>query len=83
MIKEKIIVNVWNDFYTQKFELLCSELEKGFIVVPYVDCIGHIRNNWVQEAYKEDLIKKYGESLKVNCSECTYSYHYEYELKGV
>lgn len=54
-------VNVKNDFYQSSMDELCEKLEAGEKVHIYVDCIGHTRAAWVEEAYVKELEKKYGE----------------------
>ncbi len=73
-------VNCGNDFYQRFFEDVCSLLDSGSVVKVYVDCIGHTRNNTVQEIYKEKLDEKYGSKLKAECEQGGYSYSYAYQL---
>ncbi len=75
------LINCGNDFYPTFFENLCKALEEGCVVSAYVDCIGHTRNNRVQEVYREKLIEKYGEKLSYKNSGGEFSYSYYYELK--
>lgn len=77
---ENKVINCGNDFYEQFFDKVCKELEDGLSVKVYVDCIGHTRNNIVQEIYKEKLTEKYGAAIKINCDEGGYSYFYIYQL---
>ncbi len=72
------IVNCWNDFYEERFDAICKELELGEHVKAIVDCIGHTRNNMVQNIYKEALEKTYGDRLLINaiCSDSCFSYEY-------
>lgn len=79
MEKAKLI-DCWNDFYKERFDEVCKELEQGERVKVYIDCIGHTRNNMAQEAYKRALVKKYGERLIVKISEGACSYSYSYSL---
>lgn len=74
-------VNCGNSFYNNKFNLVCEELENGFEVSVYIDCIGHTRNNMGQEAYKKALIEKYGDRLEVIYHDGVCSYSYSYKLK--
>ena len=74
------LVNCGNDFYPQKFEELCKELEAGEHVNVYIDCIGHTRNNWVQEVYKEKLEEKYGDKLVTHYNAPYHCYDYDYKL---
>ena len=80
MSKEKLLLNVGNDYYESSFNELCEELENGKRVQVYVDCIGHTRNNWVQDSYRTKLYAKYGEELLIECSEGVHCYHYTFEL---
>lgn len=81
MEKKTICFDVGNDFYQDKLEELKQELEKGCSVNVYVDCIGHSRNNYTQEAYKDALVKHYGNKLQVQYNSGVCSYDYTYELK--
>ena len=74
-------VNCGNDFYDNKFKLVCEKLEEGFQVDVYIDCIGHTRNNMTQEAYKKALVEKYGDNLEVIYHNGVCSYSYSYKLK--
>ncbi len=76
-----MLVNCGNDYYTEYFDEVCNHLESGETVQVYINCIGHTRNNYTQEAYKQALVKKYGDRLEVKCSNGVCSYHYEYKLK--
>ena len=78
--KDAICISVANGFYQDKLQLLIDALDKGQMVVPIVDCIGHTRNNSTQEAYKSELIKRYGSRLIVECSSGVCSYNYTYKL---
>lgn len=71
-------INVSNCFRTERFNVLCEELEKGEKVHIYVDCIGHTRRAMTEEEYEENLQKKYGERL---CKEGKYSSDTAYFLK--
>ena len=75
------LIDCGNDFYIGHFNEVCAELEKGETVRVYINCIGHTRNNMSQEAYKRELVKKYGDKLEVMCSEGVCSYSYSYSLK--
>lgn len=77
----KVMINCGNDYYDKYFILLCEWLEKGYIVSPYIDCIGHSRNNRSQESYKQALENKYGERLETIFHEGVCSYSYSYKLK--
>lgn len=74
-------INGGNSFHEKAFNDICKELEQGESVKVFIDCIGHTRNNDEQEAYKEALVKKYGDRLAVKCSEGVCSYNYSYKLK--
>lgn len=74
-------VNCLNDFYESKFNELCAELENGHTIETYIDCIGHNKNNNVQEIYSEKLFDKYGERLIKIINDNGYSYTYTYSLK--
>ncbi len=74
------LINCGNDFYEQFFDEVCKELEAGRSVKVYVDCIGHTRNNNVQEIYKERLAQKYDGKIKIDCEEGGYSHSYIYQL---
>ncbi len=80
-MKEPKFINCANDFYESRFNEVCAALEQGEKVKVYIDCIGHTRNNMAQEAYKEHLIKKYGDKLTVEQSKGAYSYSYTYTLQ--
>ena len=60
-MKEVKWINVRNDFYKDKFDTLCEELENGETIHIYVDCIGHTRAAWVEESYVQKLKNKYGD----------------------
>lgn len=59
-------INVSNDFCSERFEVLCGELESGTHCNIYVDCIGHSRANWVEALYAERLKERYGDRLCVS-----------------
>ena len=61
-----VLVNGKNYFNEESFNKICELLEHGKWVEVFIDCIGHTRNNNEQEKYKQDLMKKYGDSLEVN-----------------
>lgn len=75
------VVNGQNYFNEKSFIEICEALEKIQVVQVYIDCIGHTRNNNEQEVYKEKLIERYGDRLKVDKVDGGYSYHYEYMLR--
>lgn len=75
------VVNGQNYFNEKSFNEICEALETIQVVQVYIDCIGHTRNNNEQEVYKEKLIEKYGDRLKVDKVDGAYSYHYEYMLR--
>lgn len=76
------LINGANYFNPVSFNKACEALEQGHTIEMYIDCIGHTRNNNEQEAYKEALIKKYGDGLKVEKEQGTYSYCYIYSLNA-
>lgn len=73
-------INCGNDFYERFFEQVCQELDAGQAVKIYVDCIGHTRNNTVQEIYKEKIEEKYGDAVTTHREDGGYSYSYTYQL---
>ena len=77
-MKEAKFINVSNCYRTEKFNLLCDELEKGERVHIYIDCIGHTRREMVTEEYEEALQKKYGDRF---CKEGKYISDTAYFLK--
>ena len=74
-------IDCGNYFHQKAFNEVCEVLEKGEGVEVYIDVIGHSRNNYEQEAYKEALENKYGDNLKVEKNDGAYSYSYSYRLK--
>lgn len=78
-MKESKLINVSNDFRTERFNVLCEELEQGERVQIYVACIGHTRKVWVEEEYAKQLQKKYGERLCIEEGQ----WETVYFLKGV
>lgn len=74
-------INGGNYYNEQAFNEICEALEKAQTVSVYIDCIGHTRNNMEQEAYKDALIKEYGDRLMIEKSESAYSYSYSYMLR--
>ena len=74
-------INGGNYFHERAFNEVCEALEKGESIEVYIDVIGHSRNNYEQEAYKEALENKYGDRLKVEKNDGAYSYSYSYRLK--
>lgn len=81
-IKNAELVNCGNDYYPGCFNEVCARLEAGKTVRTYIDCIGHTRNNNVQEVYQEKLQEKYRESLQIEKSGGGLSYSYFYCLNG-
>lgn len=77
----KMLIDCGNYFHEKAFNEVCEALEQGETVRVYIDCIGHTRNNYEQETYKEKLIDKYGSKLNVKCSNGACSYSYEYKLE--
>ena len=80
MGKEAKLINCGNDFYTIYFDKVCEALEQGEAVQVYIDCIGHTRNNWAQDSYKDALVKKYGDRLIVTTEAGAYCYSHSYVL---
>lgn len=74
------LLNCGNDFYPHLFDRLCSTLEDGLKVKAYIDCIGHTRNNMVQDIYKEKIEEKYGDKVRAEREPGGYSYSYIYQL---
>ncbi len=74
-------INGGNYYHEKAFNEICETLEKGEAVTVYIDVIGHGTNNREQEIYKEALLKKYHDRLKVEKSEGAYSYSYTYGLR--
>jgi len=74
-------INCKNYFNKDSFNEVCKVLENGDCVSVYIDCIGHTRNNYEQETYKEELVKKYGDKLIVDCIKGNFCYSYSYRLK--
>lgn len=56
-------VNVKNDVYESSLNELRKELDAGSLVHIYVDCIGHTRAAWVEEAYVSKLKSIYGDKF--------------------
>lgn len=75
-------VNCGNYFTEGRLNELCEVLEKEGAARVYIDCTGHSRNNWEQDTFREELLKRYGARLDVECVKGAYSYHYEYRLKN-
>ena len=76
-----VTINGGNYFHERAFNEACSALEKIQVVQIQIDCIGHTRNNNEQEAYKEALLEKYADRLKVDKIDGAYSYSYVYALR--
>ena len=74
-------INGGNYFHEKAFNEICEALEKGEAVEVYIDVIGHSRNNYEQEAYKEALENKFGDRLQTTENSGAYSYSYSYQLK--
>ena len=81
MKKYDVLVDVGNDFYEKYLKELIKELDQGKKVEPYVNCIGHTRNNMTQERYRTELKNHYGNKLHIELSEGAYSYSYIYWLE--
>ena len=75
-------INGGNYFNEKAFNEICESLEKGEQTQVYIDCIGHTRNNYEQETYKEELIDKYGDRLIVELIKGSFSNCYSYNLKN-
>lgn len=74
-------IDCGNYFHEKAFNEVCEALEKGEAVEVYIDVIGHTRNNYEQEAYKEALQQKYGSRLQIDKIDGAYSYSYTYGLR--
>lgn len=74
-------INGQNYFNKASFNEMCEALEKGESISVYIDVVGHTRNNYEQEAYREALTEKYKDRLQVDKMDGAYSYHYEYGLR--
>ena len=59
---------------------MCEAWEHGATILVGIESIGHTRNNREQEIYKEALLEKYGDRLKIKCNRGIVSYSYEYKL---
>ena len=70
-----------NYFNKKSFNEMCEALEKAESIEIYINVVGHSRNNYEQEAYREALEEKYGSRLKVEKVDGAYSYSYTYRLK--
>lgn len=79
-MKNTKTIDCGNYYQSKHFGELCEALEQGEAVSVYIDCIGHTRNNYTQEEYRDQLIKKYGDNLIVEQSTGVCSYHYNYKL---
>ena len=75
------VINGQNYFNEKSFNEICEALESGEAVGVYIDVIGHGTNNREQEIYKEALIEKYQDRLKVDKIDGSYSYSYMYGLR--
>lgn len=75
-------INGKNYFNKTSFNEICEALEQGEAVKVYIDCIGHTRNNYEQETYKEALTEKYADRLTAEKNDGAYSYSYSYHLKS-
>ena len=76
-----MLINGGNYFHEKAFNEICEALESAKSVQVYIDCIGHTRNNNEQEIYKEALIEKYADRLKIDKTDGGYSYSYSYCLR--
>lgn len=75
-------INGGNYFHEKAFNELCEALERLEAVQVYIDCIGHGANNREQEAYKEALLEKYSDRLKIEKNDGAFSYSYVYRLQS-
>lgn len=80
MERDYVWISVGNYFTEQSLEEVKQELEKGQKVEPIVNCIGHTRNNMVQEEFKKALEDYYKERLIIELDEGWCSYSYKYKL---
>ena len=81
IVKEPRLINGKNYFNQDSFTEMCKELEAGYPIEVYIDCIGHTRNNYEQENYRKALQQKYGERIETEIHEGACSYSYSYKLK--
>lgn len=77
----RVIINGKNYLNHNSLSQMFEALESGRVIEVYIDCIGHTRNNYEQENYRKELIKKYGVKLEIELINGTYSYSYCYRLK--
>ena len=80
-MKNKIWVNGTNDFNKNSFNEMCGFLRRGERIGVVISCIGHTRNNMVQEDYRRELEEEFGNELITTFHEGVCSYSYMYELK--
>lgn len=80
-MKNKIWVNGTNDFNKNSFNEMCGFLRRGERIEVVISCIGHTRNNMVQEDYRRALEEEFGDELITTYHEGVCSYSYMYELK--
>lgn len=78
---ESIFVSGSNYFKQACLNNMIELLENGKTIQVGIDCIGHTRNNMVQENYKDALVKYYGDKLNIKIKDGVCSYSYEYKLK--
>lgn len=69
-----------NYFNENSFNNIVKELEDGNRIEVGIECIGHTCNNIEQEKYKEQLMKRFGDKLKVETRSGNYRYSYIYSL---
>jgi len=81
-MKNAKLIDCGNYFHESRFKKVCEALENGEAVQVYIDCIGHTLNNYEQENYKEALLEKYADKLKVELLKGTFSNSYSYSLKN-
>ena len=80
-MKETKWFNVGNNFDKATLKEVIEQLEEGQKIEIGVSCIGHTRNNMVQEAFREALVDYYKDRSKMlvtEYNEGAYSYSYTY-----
>ena len=81
LLKNSKSINGTNDFDKEAFKIGCEELEKGSQIFFNIACIGHERNNRVQQEYQKHLKEKYGNKLEVVFSQGVASHTWFFKLK--
>lgn len=69
-----------NYFRPEKFDELCVEIEKGGRVKLYINCIGFTRAHNEGHTYKDAVVKKYGDRVKVTTIDHPYYDSFIFEL---